>query len=309
MVSFTDVTASAWTGNSEPHSLASTSKATICATPAASTVREIDHVTISASGGANTVIVLQTISATEYQLISVALSSGDTLEYTHASGWRVTDSNGSIRQTFSNITGNLAVGGALAVTGASTLAAVTASGLGAFNAGLTVASGQTLTLTGATVAGAPTWSSSQAITLSTAAQPNITSVGTLTSLAVTGTLGVSAEINANAANYGITLTPTVGTSQGAMRIINTGGTTYFGVDNSGGGAFNSSAYAAVIYSPNAIKLLAGAGTGSINISAAGATTVTGTLGVSSLGAFAASDKYVIVDSSGNFHKSALGPLS
>lgn len=140
--------------------------------------------------------------------------------------------------------------GAQAVTmGALSVAAVTASGLITANAGVTVASGQTLTLTGATVtgltaasvaagtfpagsfsmptlavtsgltltgatitgqptwssaqtipgltigantlalasatvSGTPTWSSSQAITLSTAAQPNITSVGTLTSLGV-----------------------------------------------------------------------------------------------------------------------------
>lgn len=62
--------------------------------------------------------------------------------------------------------------------------AVTCAALVTASAGLTVASGQTLTLTGGTVAGTPTWSSSQAITLSTAAQPNITSVGTLTSLGV-----------------------------------------------------------------------------------------------------------------------------
>lgn len=37
----------------------------------------------------------------------------------------------------------------------------------------------TVTLTGSTVAGTPTWSSNQAITLSTAAQPNVTSLGTL----------------------------------------------------------------------------------------------------------------------------------
>ena len=118
MVSYTDVTASSWTGNSEPHSLAAASKATLCGTPGASTVREIDHVTISASGGANTVTVLQTISATDYQLISVALSSGDTLEYTHAAGWRVLDSSGTIKMT---------IGGAVAAT---TLSASTASPAG-----------------------------------------------------------------------------------------------------------------------------------------------------------------------------------
>src|SRR3990167_719327 len=54
-----------------------------------------------------------------------------------------------------------------------------ASGLITASGGLTVASGQTLTLTGGTVDGTPTWSSDQAITLSTAAQPNVTSMGTL----------------------------------------------------------------------------------------------------------------------------------
>ena len=42
------------------------------------------------------------------------------------------------------------------------------------------------TLSG-TVAGTPTWASSQAITLSTAAQPNITSLGTIASLVTSGT--------------------------------------------------------------------------------------------------------------------------
>ena len=49
-----------------------------------------------------------------------------------------------------------------------------------------------LTLTGATVTGAPTWSSNQAITLSTAAQGNVTSLGTLTSLTVSGAITMTA---------------------------------------------------------------------------------------------------------------------
>jgi hypothetical protein len=60
---------------------------------------------------------------------------------------------------------NAVIGGTLGLTGLATFATLTVTG--------------TLTLTGATVAGAPTWSSAQAITLSTAAQPNITSLGTL----------------------------------------------------------------------------------------------------------------------------------
>ncbi len=69
----------------------------------------------------------------------------------------------------------------------SDLRAVTAtlSGLLTAAGGATVASGQTLTLAGATVAGAPTWSSNQAITLSTASQPNVT---TMTGLVTVGAL-------------------------------------------------------------------------------------------------------------------------
>jgi hypothetical protein len=94
---------------------------------------------------------------------------------------------------------------ALTATGATFANAVSMGALtattGAFsallsaNAGLTVTSGQTLTLTGATITGAPTWSSAQvmnvtgnvsgsAATVTGAAQAAITSVGTLTALAI-----------------------------------------------------------------------------------------------------------------------------
>lgn len=51
----------------------------------------------------------------------------------------------------------------------------------------------TLALASATVSGAPTWSSNQAITLSTAAQPAVTSLGTLTSLTMGGALTMGAN--------------------------------------------------------------------------------------------------------------------
>ncbi len=53
---------------------------------------------------------------------------------------------------------------------------------GVYTAAMTL-TGTTLTLP-STMAGAPAWSNNQAITLSTAAQPNVTSLGTLTSLAL-----------------------------------------------------------------------------------------------------------------------------
>lgn len=79
-------------------------------------------------------------------------------------------------------------------------------GLVAALAGLTIASGQTLTLTGTTVEGTPTWSSNQAITLSTAAQANVTSLGTLTALTIAGNLtfsGASRNIIAGTTNFSL----------------------------------------------------------------------------------------------------------
>lgn len=132
----------------------------------------------------------------------------------------------------------------LGASGASTLAAVTASGLVTANAGETVASGQTLTLTGATVAGAPTWSSNQAVTLSTAAQPNVTSLGTLTSLTMGGALTMGANTLALASatvsgtptwssNQAVTLStaaqPNV-TSVGTLTSLTMGGTLTVGAN-------------------------------------------------------------------------------
>lgn len=101
-------------------------------------------------------------------------------------------------------TGNMVLSASPTFTGTLAAAAITASGaitaslgISVTNGGLSLSAGNTLTLTGATVAGQPTWSSNQAITLSTAAQPNITSVGTLTSLTVSGDIG-GANITATA---------------------------------------------------------------------------------------------------------------
>lgn len=78
--------------------------------------------------------------------------------------------------------------GSLLLKGAGTTA-LTITGADVVTSGnFTLNNGSTLTLTGGTIAGTPTWSSNQAITLSTAAQPNVTSVGTLTSLTTSGAI-------------------------------------------------------------------------------------------------------------------------
>lgn len=103
-------------------------------------------------------------------------------------------------------TGNMVLSASPTLTGTAIAASLTLSG--------------TLALAGATVSGTPTWSSSQAITLSTAAQPNVTSVGTLTSLLVgnTGFIGINN-------GTGIVLQD----SSGALRVAASGG-------GAGGGA-------------------------------------------------------------------------
>lgn len=102
-------------------------------------------------------------------------------------------SSGSAPQWSANIVyGVLPTGSGSWDTGVATTLTVTRglSVSGALTAagGLTVSSGQTVVLTGTTITGTPTWSSNQAITVSTAAQPNITSLGTLTALTVSGTV-------------------------------------------------------------------------------------------------------------------------
>lgn len=163
-------------------------------TAAQPNVTSVGTLTSLAVGAITSTGLFQTTLTTEQ--LRLRYDAGTYLSVTVASNGDVTFTNnagGSFRLEDSGTVTMLTVvgfaNGMSVASGTASLQAMTAT-TGAFsallsaNAGLTLASGQTLTLTGATVAGAPTWSSSQAITLSTAAQPSITSVGTLTSLAV-----------------------------------------------------------------------------------------------------------------------------
>jgi len=98
VVNFSDKTTTAYTGDSQVTNITTATTTTICATPAASTIRDIDHITIrNTFAGSHAVTVQMSSSATLYPLIAVTLASGDCLEWTHAAGWRVVDLNGSIK--------------------------------------------------------------------------------------------------------------------------------------------------------------------------------------------------------------------
>ena len=64
------------------------------------------------------------------------------------------------------------------------------------------------------------------------------------------------------------------------------------------------------YTASAFNLVDNAGATKFSVAlASGNTTVAGTLTVATIGAFVASDKYLVVDANGNIHKSATGPAS
>lgn len=132
-VSYMDFTASVTSGGTFLTVTDGATPVDICDAPAASTTRQVDHISLAALAAMTATFSVW--DGTARSLFIVTLSSGDTFDWSHAGGPRVIDNNGSIRQTFSNITGNLAVGGTLAVTGATTLsAALTYGGVTLTNA-------------------------------------------------------------------------------------------------------------------------------------------------------------------------------
>jgi hypothetical protein len=89
---------------------------------------------------------------------------------------------------------------------------------------------------------------------------NVTFTQAMT-LDASGNLGVGAtspavrlDVQTASAVGGITLTATTGTNGSALACVNTGGTSYFGRNNSTGGAFGGTAYATVVYSGGAYPM-------------------------------------------------------
>src|ERR1017187_3649168 len=166
----------------------------------------------------------------------------------------------------------------MGMTAKDVLALIAANGGAVSTAGLVRADGTT-PLTGAWNAGqnitAPGFvgaltgnasTASTAGTVTTAAQPTITSVGTLTGLIVQKAGG--------ALNVFAFSPSSVGTGAMGGILANTGGTTYLALDNSTGGVFGAGNYATV-FGPGDTNPLAfiTSGTPRVIISAAGLTTI------------------------------------
>ena len=103
----------------------------ICATPAASTIRDIDYVNIynTYAGSQNFTVQITSGSGGPFVLIFATLAQNESLNYTHGSGWCAMDANGNRKEALGTIlpsltvTGNATIGGTLGVTGVATFTA------------------------------------------------------------------------------------------------------------------------------------------------------------------------------------------
>ena len=110
MVMYSDKTATAYVGAAQLSNTNSTTAVDICAAPAASTVRDVDYVSVRNNDTAEaTVTIRYNDNATVYAIATIVLAIGDQLVYTHGTGWMALNSSGQTKST-------MAVGSAAAVT-------------------------------------------------------------------------------------------------------------------------------------------------------------------------------------------------
>jgi hypothetical protein len=96
--SYVDKTATTFTPGKTTTQTNSTTGVTIVAAPAASTQREVHSINIyNADTVAATITIRENDNSTLRILVKIVLAVADTLRYTHADGWLVTDTNGNIK--------------------------------------------------------------------------------------------------------------------------------------------------------------------------------------------------------------------
>jgi fibronectin-binding autotransporter adhesin len=182
--------------------------------------------------------------------------------------------------TFEGVTSTGATGTGNLVYSASPTLSGTVGGALTFSGALTLSSA--LTYGGVTLSNAVTGTGNMVLS----ASPTLT--GTLTAAAA----NFSGAVSISLAQASLSITSSTGTNEVYTKVINTGGTYYYGVENSAGGAFGAvAAYEALIFTPSgrSLSFMAGGVTQARVVATASATryiTLTGsnggnsTLGVS-----------------------------
>jgi len=98
VVCYSDATSSTYIGGTQATAIVSATTTVICATPAASTVRDVDQINIKNTfAGSHTITVQLDVAATNVPIITAALLTDESLNYTHGSGWQQKDANGNTK--------------------------------------------------------------------------------------------------------------------------------------------------------------------------------------------------------------------
>lgn len=95
---YSDKTTTAYTGSMQRAVTNNTTQVDIVSAPAASTVRDIDSLSVwNKDTAAATVTIFYDDNATDAEVIKVTLAAGDQLSYTHGNGWKVITSVGAMK--------------------------------------------------------------------------------------------------------------------------------------------------------------------------------------------------------------------
>lgn len=103
VVCYSDQTSTTYNGGTVTTNLNSTSVVDIVGSPAASTVRDVDFLSVFNKDTVQATVSILFDSTTPVQLISVTLDSGASLEYTHGSGWKVVNADNIVTSIFGEI--------------------------------------------------------------------------------------------------------------------------------------------------------------------------------------------------------------